>query len=151
LRFVTPFDHPRPFWFYLPAVMLAILPFSLLLPGLMVFLGRVSRRANTLPSVLTFALMAFMWCLLFYSCSGCKRAVYLLPALPPLALALGWCLSRWLAAEKLMWGGAALFVVLFPGLHVFLPDYVERYSLRRQVSEHAVDSATAAPHVVCFP
>src|SRR5208283_4587994 len=29
------------------------------------------------------------WCLLFFSLAGCKRAFYVLPAMPPLALALG--------------------------------------------------------------
>ncbi len=79
VRFLTPFDHEEPFWFHLPGVLLGMLPWTLLLPGLL--------RHRT--PALGFVLLSAGWGLLFFSLSGCKRAVYILPALPPLALALG--------------------------------------------------------------
>jgi 4-amino-4-deoxy-L-arabinose transferase-like glycosyltransferase len=90
LRFVQPFDHAEPVWFYLPGLLLGLLPWSLLLPGLVRFLMRHSRRtAARRPPALGFFLLAFGWALLFFSAAGCKRATYILPALPPLTLALG--------------------------------------------------------------
>jgi hypothetical protein len=55
----------------------------------------------------------------FFSAAGCKRPTYLLPAFPPLALALGWLLTRLTPAPDGLWrqrsalasasGGLALF------------------------------------------
>jgi dolichol-phosphate mannosyltransferase len=90
LRYVTPFDHAKPIWFHLPGLLLGMLPWVLLLPGLVRFLGRHrARTAARRPAALGVFLLAFGWMVLFYSLAGCKRAVYILPALPPLALALG--------------------------------------------------------------
>lgn len=90
LRFVRPIDHEEPAWFYLPVLLLGMLPWTLLVPPLVRLLGRhgapaVARR----PPALGFFLLAGLWCLVFFSLSGCKRAGYILPAMPPLALALG--------------------------------------------------------------
>jgi dolichol-phosphate mannosyltransferase len=90
LRYVAPFDHEEPFWFYLPGLLLGMLPWTLLLPALLKFLGRRSAAAAACrPAALGFFLLAFVWCLAFYSWAGCKRAGYILPAMPLLALALG--------------------------------------------------------------
>jgi 4-amino-4-deoxy-L-arabinose transferase-like glycosyltransferase len=90
VRFVAPFDHQEPAWFFLPSLLLGMLPWTLLLPGLIHFLTRRSvRTAARRPAALGFFLLAFLWALLFFSAAGCKRAVYILPAMPPLALALG--------------------------------------------------------------
>jgi dolichol-phosphate mannosyltransferase len=90
LRYVAPFDHEEPFWFYLPGLLLGMLPWTLLLPAFIKFLGRRSAAAAARrPAALGFFLLAFVWCLVFYSVAGCKRAGYILPAMPLLALALG--------------------------------------------------------------
>lgn len=95
VRFVAPFDHEKPAWFYLPGTLLGMLPWALLWPGLLRALGQRSRRAAARrPAGLGLALLAGLGCLGFFSASGCKRPGYLLPALPPLALALGWYLDR---------------------------------------------------------
>jgi 4-amino-4-deoxy-L-arabinose transferase-like glycosyltransferase len=93
VRFVAPFDHAQPPWFYLPGLVLGLLPWVLLVPGLVRRLFRRSRRAaQRRPGALGLALASFLWMLVFFSIAGCKRPTYLLPALPPLALALGWYL-----------------------------------------------------------
>jgi dolichol-phosphate mannosyltransferase len=90
VRFLAPFDHQEPAWFFLPGLLLGMLPWTLLLPGLVHFLARRSgRTAARRPAALGFFLLTFLWTLLFFSASGSKRAVYILPAMPPLALALG--------------------------------------------------------------
>jgi dolichol-phosphate mannosyltransferase len=101
VRYVAPFDHAEPFWFYLPGLLLGMLPWSLLLPGLGRFLFRHSRRVATRRSpALGFFLLAGLWGLLFFSLAGCKRAVYVLPVMPPLALALGCYLDALLPRRR---------------------------------------------------
>ena len=90
VRFLAPFDHEEPFWFHLPPLFFGMLPWSLLLPGFLRFLFRRSRRsAARRQPALGFFVLAALWSMLFFSASGCKRAVYIVPALPPIALALG--------------------------------------------------------------
>jgi hypothetical protein len=53
------------------------------------------------PGALGFVLVAFAWGLLFFSLAGSKRPVYLVPVLPPLALALGCYLDMALPRRRL--------------------------------------------------
>jgi hypothetical protein len=126
---LQPFDHEEPFWFYFPGLVLSLLPWVLLLPGLAWFLMRrdAASAARRLPA-LGFFLLAAGWTVFFFSAAGCKRAVYLLPALPPLALALGCYLDVLLppglpALEALRrrgvaWAGGLTLTVLLLGLGV---------------------------------
>jgi 4-amino-4-deoxy-L-arabinose transferase-like glycosyltransferase len=94
-RFVAPFDHREPLWFYLPGLVLGMLPWTLLLPGLGVFLARRSSRAGLCrPAALGTYLAVGLWGLAFFSMAGCKRATYVVPVMPPLALALGTYLAN---------------------------------------------------------
>jgi dolichol-phosphate mannosyltransferase len=90
LRFAAPLDHEGPVWYYLPGLLLGMLPWTLLVPSLWRFLGgRSAAATKQRPAGLGLFLLAFLWCLIFYSGAGSKRPGYILPALPPLALALG--------------------------------------------------------------
>ena len=51
--------------------------------------GARCARARRRPAALGFFLLSSLLCLVFFSASGCKRPAYILPAMPPLALALG--------------------------------------------------------------
>ncbi len=109
VRFAVPFDHEEPAWFFLPRLVLGMLPWTLLLPGFARFLGRYSGRAAARrPAGLGPILLAFAWSLLFFSASGCKRATYILPAMPPLALALGCYLEAVVARGLAARVGSAL-------------------------------------------
>jgi dolichol-phosphate mannosyltransferase len=94
-RFVSPFDHQEPFWFYVPGLLLGMLPWTLLLPGMLHCLGRSDR-----PAALLFFAPAFLWCVLFFSLAGCKRPGYVLPAMPLLALGLGCYLDSVLPSRE---------------------------------------------------
>ncbi len=102
LRYLTPFDHEKPIYFYLPDVLLGMLPWSLLLLPLAKFLGQHF-----------FFLIASAWCFVFYSIAGSKRSGYILPAMPPLALALGCFLDTWLTTVHSARTGAARSSSLF--------------------------------------
>lgn len=90
LRFAAPLDHEKPAWFYLPGLLLGMLPWSLLLLPLLPYLLRQGPRiGRRRPAALGFFVIAFAWCVLFFSVSGCKRPAYVLPAFPLFALMLG--------------------------------------------------------------
>ena len=89
-RYFAPIDHEKPAWFYVPSLLLGMLPWTLLLIQLVPYLLRKSRRAGQRrPAALGMFVLAFAWCVLFFSLSGCKRQGYILPALPLLALIVG--------------------------------------------------------------
>lgn len=120
-RFVTPFDHAKPVWYYLPGLAAGLMPWALLLPVLGAMLAsRSLRSAQGRPGALGLALAASVWVVAFFSAAGCKRPSYLLPALPPLALALGWVVASrvpsWrallTAGSRLAAGVAALALVM---------------------------------------
>jgi dolichol-phosphate mannosyltransferase len=95
LRYLVPFDHEKPAWFYLRELALGMLPWTLLALPLVRYLGRRhGPEAARRPAALGFFLLAAGWCLFFHSLGGSKRAGYILPAMPALALALGCYLDR---------------------------------------------------------
>jgi 4-amino-4-deoxy-L-arabinose transferase-like glycosyltransferase len=90
VRYTNAFDHQQPWWFYLPMLALGMLPVSLLLPALAVYLGRRTENETRLRSPeLGALLLAAGWIVVFFSVSSCKLVTYILPAYPLLALALG--------------------------------------------------------------
>ncbi len=94
VRFVNPYDHEQPWWFYVPILFGFTFPWSLFWPALVYFLLSRRRRIAMLRSHgLGFCVLILGWCLLFYSLSGCKSPPYVAPALVPLALLLGACLD----------------------------------------------------------
>jgi 4-amino-4-deoxy-L-arabinose transferase-like glycosyltransferase len=155
-RFLDPIDHPHPVWYYLPGLLLGMLPWTLLLPGFVRHLaGRASPALPPRPGALGVFLLAGLWCLMFFSASGCKRPSYILPAMPPLALALGCYVDAACSSGRIRWGhwagaAAGTFLVLFGAAQYLLPVYAGKYSLRDQVVPHAEACAGAVP-VLCYP
>src|SRR5262249_25727286 len=100
----------------------------------------------------SFFIVAFVWCVLFFSLSGCKRGAYILPAFPLMALTLGAYLTHghrvhnwrpWIA------GFAMVYVLILGATWTLLPDYHRRFGMRRQV-EAQINVANELP-VVCLP
>ncbi|QDT27570.1 Undecaprenyl phosphate-alpha-4-amino-4-deoxy-L-arabinose arabinosyl transferase [Gimesia panareensis] len=103
-RFLYSVNHPQPFWFYVPVLLLAWMPWGLLLVPLAVYLLKRSKelRATRFLGLGFLALWA-VWCVMFFSVSKGKLPTYILPAWPAIALALGHFLAtmgalspRWL-------------------------------------------------------
>jgi dolichol-phosphate mannosyltransferase len=110
LRYVTPFDHEEPFWYYIPLLFAGMLPWTLLLPAWARWLTRKAPLAcRNRPAALGFYLLCFLGCFAFYSAAGCKRPGYILPAMPPLALCLGWYLH--ISRPRHQWSRATTHMV----------------------------------------
>jgi 4-amino-4-deoxy-L-arabinose transferase-like glycosyltransferase len=149
---MDPFDHQEPIWFYGPLLLWALLPGTLLLVPLLRYLGG-DRAADRRTPALGFWLLAGLWCVGFFSLSGCKLPTYILPALPPLALAVGHFLAH--APRQRPRLVAALFgcaLAVQALTHYVVVPWYARY---RSPLEHweQVERLCADPQtrVVCFP
>lgn len=89
-RYTTGIDHQQPFWFYLPVLLLCMLPASLLFLPLAMFL--TSRRAELRrlrSPALGLLTLSAAWVVFFFSLSTSKLPTYILPAIPSICLLLG--------------------------------------------------------------
>ena len=170
MRFVRPFDHLQPVWYYVPILLGGFLPGVIVgVAYVRSLLTPMSGRADLSPSPLRgegwgggdgshsgegstphpnpppqggrgpystrtqaggFWLLAGLWCVFFFSCSGSKLPTYILPAFPPLCLALGEFLarSRW-NESRAMQGVVVGFAALVGGLvFAFVPWYAKERS-----------------------
>lgn len=100
LRFVQPM-HEQPWWYYLPLLFLGMLPWAFLVPGTIKQLIRTGK--SKVPAEVWFLLLCTSWCVLFFSLAPCKRIGYMVPAMPTLALFLGYALDKRLPAGT-AWG-----------------------------------------------
>jgi hypothetical protein len=153
-RFLDPIDHLQPVWYYGPIVFLGMMPWTLLLPGLVKHLAGPN-AAPQRTGALGFFLLAGIWCLMFFSASGCKRPSYILPAMPLLALALGCYVDAARSLGTLRWPrwarvAAASFVLLLGAAICLLPGYAAKYSMRAQIAPHHKACAGTVP-VMCYP
>ncbi|MGE5190880.1 MAG: glycosyltransferase, partial [Deltaproteobacteria bacterium] len=89
-RFVSGLSHTEPWWYYIPVILIGMLPCSILFPAVFAFL--TDRGGSTRPwrtRDVGFLLLASAWTFVFFSGSSCKLPPYLLPAVPPLCLIVG--------------------------------------------------------------
>jgi 4-amino-4-deoxy-L-arabinose transferase-like glycosyltransferase len=110
-RYLTPeFQHIQPSWFYIPVVLIALVPWTLvLLWAIAIRLFHRERKFGFSP-LTTFLLSWAIFCLVFFSISRSKLPGYILPAIPAIGLLLArsyvilsdqnerslrWLLSAW--------------------------------------------------------
>ena len=97
-RYAESWDHAQPFWYYIPIVTLAWLPMSL---G---YIGAAPRWVRDLKARDARILLPLAWSALlfvFFSLPHGKRDMYLMPAMPMVALALAPYLQEMIAARWL--------------------------------------------------
>jgi 4-amino-4-deoxy-L-arabinose transferase-like glycosyltransferase len=170
LRFLSPFDHQRPIWFYAPVLLAGLLPASLLvLPLVRFLLSGDERIAQSRSKELGFMLLAGGWCLLFFTASGCKLPTYILPAFPFFALSLGayFVQSRFVAPPL---GGShpaeagttnvslstkaivgVSFAILAVGHYLLVPWYARFHSPMLHAAEVQQLCRDPRTSVVCYP
>jgi 4-amino-4-deoxy-L-arabinose transferase-like glycosyltransferase len=154
LRYLQPFDHIQPVWYYVPILLPCLLPASLLLIPFVRYLNNSDpATARQRTPELGFALLAGGWCVLFFSLSGCKLPTYILPAFPPLALALGMyaAQSRWQHSPCLRSSAALAYAVMVFGHFVLVPWYAEFRSPMKHAAEVRQLCHDKTVPVVCYP
>jgi 4-amino-4-deoxy-L-arabinose transferase-like glycosyltransferase len=88
-RYLTPeFQHIQPFWFYIPVVLIAFLPWTLILVWCMALGIQRARRNRGISASAMLLLCWAGFCLLFFSISKSKLPGYSLPAIPAIGLLL---------------------------------------------------------------
>jgi 4-amino-4-deoxy-L-arabinose transferase-like glycosyltransferase len=137
-RFLTPeFQHIQPFWFYLPVLLIAFVPWTLaLLWSTVVGALQLRNRARYSDSTVFFLAWA-VFCLFFFSISKSKLPGYILPAIP----AIGLLLARSIVAlgpgrEKSFQGLLIAGSLLASGISVFV--WFARPAVIARTSTHAV-------------
>ena len=154
LRFIHPFDHLQPFWYFAPIVLGGLLPGIVLVGSFLRYLGSGDEAvAAGRTTALGFWLLAGVWCVGFFSLSGSKLPTYILPAFPCLALVLGdfvarsrWRRSNWTRAGVIGMTG----LLLFANYHA-VPWYAKQRSPmadRELIARYCADPETT---VICFP
>jgi 4-amino-4-deoxy-L-arabinose transferase-like glycosyltransferase len=153
-RYVTPFDHQKPFWFYIPELVFGLLPLVVLLPKLLKWCSQGQPGGNnTQREAACFAGLTALWCVAFFSLSGSKRATYILPCFPPLALALGLYLTTQLSRKAYLWWckcGLMTLLVLLALLIFWWPFYTHKFSMRDAI-EPARKHLSEDTSVLCYP
>jgi 4-amino-4-deoxy-L-arabinose transferase-like glycosyltransferase len=86
-RYLTPeFQHIQPLWFYLPIILLALLPWTVSSLALLGDAARSWRKGSLVNSASLFFACWLILPMVFFSLSKSKLPGYILPVLPPLVL-----------------------------------------------------------------
>jgi 4-amino-4-deoxy-L-arabinose transferase-like glycosyltransferase len=152
MRFVQPFDHLQPVWYYTPILLAGLLPGTVLFVPLA---RRLLGSADTRPLSPAggFWLLAGAWCVAFFSVSGSKLPTYILPAYPLLCLALGEFVARgewhYKARTKVIVGG--MLIAMLVVVHVGVPWYAAARSPFQEPERVMPYLAGPGTHVVTYP
>lgn len=154
LRFLQPFDHIEPVWYFLPILWGSLLPFSLWsLDWLFYLASGQEEKRQTRHTGQGYLMLCGFWCFFFFSLSGSKLPTYILPAMPPLCLAFAsyWVARQWQKTHLLR--GAFLFAYAFVlfGNYWLVPFYADYRSPMNNgdlIQRLCADPATP---VICYP
>jgi len=107
-------QHAKPFWFYLPVLIIGLLPWSVLSPAATLGLRKVPWK----DPLIRFALCWLLFPFLFFSASHGKLPSYMLPCLAPFALFFALGLHTYLETGKTRHYRVGVFCLVF--LIIFL-------------------------------
>ncbi len=153
-RFLAPEIHVRGVWFYLPLLVVMLLPASLLIwPLTRFYLSLEKDTASQRSAELGFCLLAGSWGILFFSLSSCKLPTYILPALPFLALCIGAFLSAttWRTSWLVRYATASSVALIVVAHFVALPWYAWYRSPMSRPAEVLELCQDRSMPIVCYP
>lgn len=129
-RFLTQqFNNVMPVWFYLPVILVGLLPWALFLPQAVMQQVRKIKRDEE-RGVSLFLLLWPLLIFIFFSIPSSKIVGYILPVMPPLALVIGYYLAQqwqqsdttvFLATRKKVLGLAGLSLLLLISVTALMP------------------------------
>ncbi|WNL44602.1 glycosyltransferase family 39 protein [Dyella sp. BiH032] len=140
-RYVHPWNSFQPPWFYLEVIFTSWLPLSLALPGLLpAWRTRLRERDARYLLPLAWSVLVIV----FFSLTRAKRDVYIMPALPLLALCAGPFLhdilqrrwAQWTALVFLLLLALPVLVLGLQGLW-FPTAWTTRFAAARQLGEQS--------------
>jgi 4-amino-4-deoxy-L-arabinose transferase-like glycosyltransferase len=100
-RFLTPeFQHIQPLWYYIPIILLATFPWTILLVCGISKAIRIPRETFANHGALLFFLTWALFTILFFSISKSKLPGYILPALPAIVILISRYAVHLLRANK---------------------------------------------------
>jgi 4-amino-4-deoxy-L-arabinose transferase-like glycosyltransferase len=99
-RYLTPeFQHIQPFWYYVPILLTALLPWAGWSVSAVIYVFR--KQSGMRPDTSSIFLLAWIFFpLIFFSISRSKLPGYILPAIPPFAMLTATSLCRALRTQK---------------------------------------------------
>jgi len=97
-------QHPEPFWFFIPCILIGAFPWTVLLPAMISGLRNThlgSRGAGSLKDpLIRFAVCWLLFPFLLFSASRGKLGTYILPCFPPLTVLVSTGLLKYFATGK---------------------------------------------------
>jgi 4-amino-4-deoxy-L-arabinose transferase-like glycosyltransferase len=151
-RYLTPeFQHIQPFWFYIPVVAIAFLPWApLLVWSIWQALAELRMTKRVTDHTAFFGAWA-LFCLVFFSVSKSKLPGYILPALPPFAmLAAQSYVSNRKPSKLFQWTHvltALVLAMLFAGLQLGAP-YASRRGIEFDIAVGSVIAPIALANLI---
>jgi len=136
--------HGGPAWYYLPVLLLGLLPFSALIPGAIASLRRRPRgdRETGWQSLVWAGVVV-----LVFSLAATKLPQYVAPAVPAVALLLAWAATDPGAAwRRWSWRATALLGTALAGLVAAIP-----FVLERATELFGAGVLRTVPGLVCLP
>lgn len=147
-RFLTNrYQHQQPLWFFLPVLLIAVFPWTLLLVPALTDAWRALRTADWRKSPDVFFAAWILFPLVFFSASQSKLPGYILPAVPPLVLLL----ARTLAGNEVSVAPAPRFRLLWISITLmaagFAPFLRELYTTRGHTAGAPLDATGVNPQL----
>jgi 4-amino-4-deoxy-L-arabinose transferase-like glycosyltransferase len=136
-RFLTPeFQHVQPFWFYVPVLLIAFVPWTLaLLWSAALSLQQLRNRKRYSDSTIFFLAWA-IFCVFFFSISKSKLPGYILPAIPAVGMLLARAVATLAGRGKLFQGLLIGGSLLAAALSVFA--WFARPGIVARINTHAL-------------
>jgi len=137
-RFLTPeFQHLQPFWYYVPVLLIAFLPWIALALWAL-YSATIEFRAHRTVQPLGLFLSSYsLFCLLFFSAAKSKLPGYVLPAIPTMALLI----ARTVQAGKLKYRRSFIASGLIGALFFFLVAVFAALVLSGRITVHSGEGA----------